>query len=548
MALLQLVLSFVTIPLLFVITLMNTENIFQSNFFQIYVLIFLLYFIISALWLLFFKRIKFKNALIKQERFSTLQFIFLTCVLVLPAAWLVHYFILWTIGGTWLYLRSYGKVAFLYLVLALSISPLLTFIKHKKISDILIVVRKIVWILSFLFFVKHGLEYFSMEYLFAIKHTPVLWYRSYVRDNFLVRMDASTWVVAWMIMLALWLTSNKFSVQLLSWSVWKKVQSLAYPAFLVVAIHVAFSSRFDIFYVLLTVWLVFIRSSSYLAQKNKPTSWPTTKYICVPCGYIYDESVGDPDGWLEPWTKFEDIPDSRVCPICGVSKLSFEPYYETPHAVFSGYMSQIVWYVMIALDVLELTLKVDSPLTVLPWQYILLNLKDFDGEFTRAYSIVENTWNTIKLWIKIKDIWRWWRTLKNLKVLDSLKIKGVYGSFVLKTTPNQKVFVATWTWMSPIYNMIIHNTYSPESILLWWVSKQEEFCYLDQLRAIKNLRLELFVSQEEVAWYHHGRVDASTLDLPLTTEFYLCGNPAMVTGQIKLLKEKWYQNIYSEVF
>ncbi|HBB04521.1 TPA: hypothetical protein DCZ39_06635 [Patescibacteria group bacterium] len=28
------------------------------------------------------------------------------------------------------------------------------------------------------------------------------------------------------------------------------------------------------------------------------------------------------------------MPDSRVCPICGVSKLDFEPYYEVQHAIF----------------------------------------------------------------------------------------------------------------------------------------------------------------------------------------------------------------------
>ena len=548
MALLEMFLTFVTLPLLLVLTLVNTENIYQNNFFQVYVLVYVLYFLLSAAWLFFFKRIKFKNALIKQERFSALQFVLYICVLILPAVWLVHYFILWTLGGTGLYLRAYGKVAFLYLIFALSISPILTFIKNKKISDMLIVMRKIIWILSFVFFLKHWLEYFSMEYLFAIKHTPVIWYRSYVRQNFLVRLDASTWVVAWILMLVLWITSNKFSVQLLSWSVWKKVQSLVYPAFLVASIHVAFSSRFDMFYILLVVRLVFIRSVSYLAQKNKPQSWPTTKYICVPCGYIYDEAIGDPDWWLEPWTKFEDIPDSWVCPICGVTKLSFEPYYDIPQALFSWYLAKIVWYVMLTLDVLELTLKVDTSLTILPWQYVLLTLKDFDGEFTRAYSIVENTWDTIKLWIKVRDIWRWWRTLKGLKVWDTLKIKGVYGSFVLKNTPNPKVFVATWTGLSPLYNMILNMPASSKNILLWWAAKQDEFYYIDKLRGYKNLQLELFVSQEEVKWYHHGRVDASVSDFPLTTEFYLCGNPAMVTGQIKLLKVKWYQNVYSEIF
>ena len=302
------------------------------------------------------------------------------------------------------------------------------------------------------------------------------------------------------------------------------------------------------FYILLVVRLVFIRSVSYLAQRNKPQSWPTTKYICVPCGYIYDEAIGDPDGWLEPWTKFEDIPDSWVCPICGVTKLSFEPYYDVPQALFSWYLAKIVWYVMLTLDVLELTLKLDTSLTIIPWQYVLITLKDFDGEFTRAYSIVENTWDTIKLWIKVRDAWRWWRTLKSLKVWDTLKIKGVYGNFVLKNTPNPKVFVATWTGLSPLYNMILNMPASSKNILLWWAAKQDEFYYIDKFRGYKNLQLELFVSQEEVKWYHNGRVDASVSDFPLTTEFYLCGNPSMVTGQIKLLKAKWYQNVYSEIF
>jgi hypothetical protein len=94
MALLQMFLAFVTLPLLFVVTVVNTENIFQNNVFHIYVLIYFVYLLASFIGLLIFKRLKFTNALIKQERFSTIQFIFYTCVLVLPAVWLAHYFIL----------------------------------------------------------------------------------------------------------------------------------------------------------------------------------------------------------------------------------------------------------------------------------------------------------------------------------------------------------------------------------------------------------------------------------------------------------------------
>lgn len=49
------------------------------------------------------------------------------------------------------------------------------------------------------------------------------------------------------------------------------------------------------------------------------------QYICLVCGYIYDEANGDPDGGLPPGTRYEDIPDDWVCPDCGVSKADFVP-------------------------------------------------------------------------------------------------------------------------------------------------------------------------------------------------------------------------------
>ena len=48
------------------------------------------------------------------------------------------------------------------------------------------------------------------------------------------------------------------------------------------------------------------------------------KWTCVVCGYVYDEAVGDPDSGIAPGTKFEDLPDDWVCPVCGVSKDQFD--------------------------------------------------------------------------------------------------------------------------------------------------------------------------------------------------------------------------------
>lgn len=47
------------------------------------------------------------------------------------------------------------------------------------------------------------------------------------------------------------------------------------------------------------------------------------KYVC-PCGYIYDEALGDPDNGIAPGTKWEDVPDDFLCLVCGLGKDFFE--------------------------------------------------------------------------------------------------------------------------------------------------------------------------------------------------------------------------------
>ncbi len=49
------------------------------------------------------------------------------------------------------------------------------------------------------------------------------------------------------------------------------------------------------------------------------------KWVCVPCGYIYDPEEGDPSNGVEPGTAFEDLPEDWVCPVCGIDKSFFEP-------------------------------------------------------------------------------------------------------------------------------------------------------------------------------------------------------------------------------
>lgn len=47
-------------------------------------------------------------------------------------------------------------------------------------------------------------------------------------------------------------------------------------------------------------------------------------YMCVICGWVYDEEAGLPDEDIAPGTKWEDVPPNWKCPECGAGKEDFE--------------------------------------------------------------------------------------------------------------------------------------------------------------------------------------------------------------------------------
>lgn len=47
-------------------------------------------------------------------------------------------------------------------------------------------------------------------------------------------------------------------------------------------------------------------------------------WLCIVCGWIYDEAKGWPADGIAPGTKWEDIPDDWLCPDCQVGKADFE--------------------------------------------------------------------------------------------------------------------------------------------------------------------------------------------------------------------------------
>jgi rubredoxin len=50
----------------------------------------------------------------------------------------------------------------------------------------------------------------------------------------------------------------------------------------------------------------------------------STQWMCSNCGYLYDETAGDPTHGIAPGTRWIDIPEDWVCPECGARKQDFE--------------------------------------------------------------------------------------------------------------------------------------------------------------------------------------------------------------------------------
>jgi len=46
--------------------------------------------------------------------------------------------------------------------------------------------------------------------------------------------------------------------------------------------------------------------------------WVPTKYICSVCGYVYDQKRGEPHRGIPAGTPFEELPDDYTCPVCAL--------------------------------------------------------------------------------------------------------------------------------------------------------------------------------------------------------------------------------------
>jgi rubredoxin len=55
---------------------------------------------------------------------------------------------------------------------------------------------------------------------------------------------------------------------------------------------------------------------------NEESEYKT--YMCLICGFIYDEAAGLPEEGIPAGTRWDAVPVNWVCPECGARKEDFE--------------------------------------------------------------------------------------------------------------------------------------------------------------------------------------------------------------------------------
>lgn len=57
---------------------------------------------------------------------------------------------------------------------------------------------------------------------------------------------------------------------------------------------------------------------------NKTIDQGYKTWMCLICGWVYDEETGLPDEGIAPGTRWDQVPMNWTCPECGARKEDFE--------------------------------------------------------------------------------------------------------------------------------------------------------------------------------------------------------------------------------
>ena len=178
-------------------------------------------------------------------------------------------------------------------------------------------------------------------------------------------------------------------------------------------------------------------------------------------------------------------------------------------------------------------------------------------DLRRAYSIASHPFGgnfdqPMELCVKLVAKGPGTNYLNSLNAGDTFKAQGPYGDFVYKTSAHRNAcFLATGTGIAPFHSMIGSPEYraSPPSaaLCLFGVRGEDELLYTDFFKNHRNVQFVQCVTGAGPDWTGFAGRITDYLKSPqlhldwAKTDFYMCGNGAMITEAKGILTERGVQ-------
>ncbi len=216
-------------------------------------------------------------------------------------------------------------------------------------------------------------------------------------------------------------------------------------------------------------------------------------------------------------------------------------------------------------DVREIELQLLDPAEIrfAPGQFVSFEIQrqGFPVPITRPYSIASppSSSSSIQLLLNLVPGGTGSEYLFGLHDGDTTTFRGPAGSFTLRDSRRDLLFVATGTGIAPLRSMLwsLADAASPRAITLFWgVRSERDLYYQDELARLRDrlprLAATTTLSRPGEKWrgaagWVSRHVEAAVTDVS-NLEVFLCGNGAMIRDVREILRRKGLCPIYTEQY
>ena len=181
-----------------------------------------------------------------------------------------------------------------------------------------------------------------------------------------------------------------------------------------------------------------------------------------------------------------------------------------------------------------------------PGQYFVFHDLVDGIEDCRAYSASSPpTQEHIEITVRLTNTPHFSKHLQELPKGYMIEVKGPYGDFALRGTPEEIVLISAGSGIVPlpsIMRYVLASALPTKIILLYSAKTSESIIFRNELNKLaQESKIQLLVTLTQEKGAYEGRINADLIKKAVNDvqkpEFFICGPPLMVKSMLALLAQ-----------